>query len=100
LQGSSPAPLHFSSRFHLSGSGLQSCKTGVAWFVVILIVIIALVAAVVIGILCATKNLNTKVCDIALRVLGAIITVGICYLAGSGTDNSFSCGVSSGGSDG
>ncbi len=79
-------------------SGLKPAKTGVAWFVVVLvIVIIAIVAATVIGILCATKNLSSQVCDISLKVLGAIITIGICYLASS--DNSFSCGLSSGGSD-
>lgn len=83
-------------------SGLVPYKTGVAWFVVVLvIVIIAVVAAVIIGVLCATNNLSTQTCDISLKILGAIITAGICYLATSGgTDNSFSCGISSGGSDG
>lgn len=82
-------------------SGLQPYKTGVAWFIVVLIiVIIAIVAAIVVGILCAAKVIGTQACNITLTVLGAIITIGVCILAGSGTENSFSCGVSSGGSDG
>lgn len=82
-------------------SGLKPYKTGVAWFVVVLvIVIIAAVAATVIGVLCATRNASAQFCDISLKILGAVITAGICYLAGEGTDNSFSCGLSSGGNDG
>jgi hypothetical protein len=82
-------------------SGLVPYKTGVAPIVIVIVlVIIAIIAAIIIGVLCATRNLSTQVCDISLKILGAIITAGICYIAGTGTDDSFSCGLSSGGSDG
>jgi hypothetical protein len=85
----------------------QAMKTGLVprptgwdpFTVVVIVVIIAVIVAIIIGILCATKIIgNAQVCNIALTVLGAVITAGICYLAGQ--DSSFSCRISSGGSDG
>ena len=83
-------------------SGLKPFKTGIAPFVVfvLFIVIAAVVAAIVIGVLCATKTLSTQTCDISLKILGAVITAGVCYLAAEGSDKSVSCTISRGGSDG
>jgi hypothetical protein len=67
--------------------------------VAVVVLVIAIIVAIIVGVLCATKVINNaQLCNIVLTVLGGLITILICYLAGK--DSTFSCKLSSGGSDG